>query len=200
MENKSIADKYLTFSGESKSLLDPKTAELLVDTFDKVYLGICDFFNSGEPRNVVYTVDPEYDGIAATADNQIFVNPEWFKKNPWDIDCMTHELIHVAQNYGYAECPFWICEGLADYGRAKFGLYNKETHWAIPKYSENHSYKNGYGVTAAFFIWIEENIDASLPKDLNNTIKSGKLTANYFVEKTGKTVDELWQMYADSSK
>ena len=123
-----ISEKYLTF-GESKKYLSEEHVKLLIDTFDKVYEGICEMFNNGELRPVEYILDPEYDGVAYTTWRKVVLNPKWLEEHPWDIDCMTHELIHVAQNYKDVECPFWICEGLADYGRAKFGLYNKEGKW-----------------------------------------------------------------------
>jgi len=198
-----LADKYLTFSEESKKLMDEKTVELLIDTFNKVYTDICDFFNNGELRNVVYIADPNYEGIACTADNKIIFNPEWFRKSPWDIDCITHELVHVVQQYGYENnYPSWVCEGLADYGRAKFGLYNEKVGWGIPKIigSKNKiNYKSGYTIAAGFFIWIEKNIDTTFSKNINNTLKSGKYNDNYFLDKTDKTVDELWEMYLYAS-
>jgi len=199
MKERKIADKYLTF-GESRNLISEETVELLIDTFDKTYEGICNFFNHGELRPVEYIIDPEYKGVAYTNWSKVVLNPEWIKNHPWDIDCMTHELVHVAQNYANVKCPFWVCEGLADYGREKFGLYNKEGNWALPKYSEKQKYTDGYRVSAAFLLWIEKNVDSTLPKDLNDTVKAGKYTDEYFVQKTGKTVEELWQMYADANK
>lgn len=212
MQNMTLADKYLTFSEESKKLLNPETVELLIDTFNKVYLGICDFFNNGEIRNVVFEPDPKFTGIGVlvefdddtriiTANNTIKFSPhdKVFEKE-WDIDWITHELVHVAQNYGL-EYPMWANEGLADYGREKFGLYNKKVGWKIwRELSNKRTYKVGYAITAGFFIWIEKNIDATFSKDLNDTIKLGKYDDNYFIEKTGKTVDELWQMYIDENR
>lgn len=199
MSNGKIAEKYLTF-GESKKLLSEETAQRLVDTFDKVYEGICQMFNNGEMRPVEYIIDPEYKGVAYTTWSKVVLNPKWLEDHPWDIDCMTHELIHVAQNYAKVECPFWICEGLADYGRAKFGLYNKEGGWALPRYNEKQKHTDGYRVSAAFFLWIEANIDPTLPKDLNETVKAGKYTDDYFKNKTGFTAEELWQKYAEANK
>ncbi|MCL2775360.1 MAG: basic secretory family protein [Oscillospiraceae bacterium] len=198
METTTLAERYLTFGEESRKLLTPKAVELLIDTFNKVYPGICDFFNNGEIRDVVFEVDPNHGlpGLITVIEwteimddddvlierreeilenNKIKFNPndDIFKKEPMDIDFITHELIHVAQNYGLIKCPNWITEGLADYGRAKFGLYN--TGWNIPKFIINRSDKNyelGYTVTAGLFIWIEENINETFCKDLNNTIKS----------------------------
>jgi len=57
MKERKIADKYLTF-GESRNLISEETVELLIDTFDKTYEGICNFFNHGELRPVEYIIDP----------------------------------------------------------------------------------------------------------------------------------------------
>jgi hypothetical protein len=217
MEKKTLADKYLTFSEESKKLLPSKAVDLLIDTFNKVYADICDFFNDGEFIDVIYTADPNYEYPAAqfvyiitkidygvvveTREEQhIIFNPElcFGQDNPsWNVDSITHELVHVAQNYR-CKHPTWINEGLADYGRAKFGLYNKEAGWNIPILIRNTrkiNYEAGYGVAAGFFIWIEENIDATLPKDLNDMIKRGRYNDNYFLQKTGKTIDDWREAY-----
>ena len=230
MEKTTLADKYLTFSEESKKLLKSGAEELLIDTFNKVWCGICDFFNNGEIREVVFEADPNCGSpalitvftttIITTTDddtgeviseekifniienNKIKFNPDdqIFKNQSMDIDFITHELVHVAQNYNLESCPSWITEGIADYGREKFGLNNKNAGWWLPKYEKYQKHTDGYRVTAAFFIWIEKNIDVNFVKDLNNTIKASKYTDDYFTAKTGKSVDELWQMYADANK
>lgn len=221
MKSIAIADKYLTFSEESKKLLSLEAIELMIDTFNKVWRGICDFFNNGELRKVVLDADSNYSGIAKMItiiitddDDGAIISREnnTIKFNPHEIICekglgrinwMPHELVHVAQDYQYGNSgnyPSWIVEGLADYGQEKFGLYNKEGNWRIPRLISNkRTYEIGYTITAGFFIWIEKNVDASFAKDLNNTVKSGKYNDNYFIEKTGKTVDELWQMYLNSN-
>ena len=220
MEKTTLADKYLTFSEESEKLLNSELVESMTDTFNKVYPAICDFFNDGEIRNVVFDPDPNFDLppsliVITDDDDGSMIANNLIKFNPndvicqegiWSVDWMTHELVHVAQNYKYGNSgnyPHWIVEGLADYGGAKFvGLYKKEADWFIPKVTGNKDkklYLHGYRWAAGFFLWIEENIDEALPKDLNNTIKSGKYTDNYFAEKTGSTLDELWVMYLDAS-
>ena len=227
MEKTTLADKYLTFSEESKNLLDPEVVELLIDKFNKIYPAICDFFNDGELRNVIFEADPNFNSppaliiVIETIDddnglvletrienNKIKFNPhdiafQQQQQQRWNVDFITHELVHVAQDYKYFDgsYPSWIVEGLADYGTEKFGLYDKESGWGIIKNLGNHkSYKTGYTIAAGFFIWIEENIDATFSKELNDTLKSCKYNDNYFIEKTGKTVDELWQIYMDENR
>ena len=226
MEKTTLADKYVTFSEESKKLLHPELIEVMSDTFNKVYPGICNFFNNGEIRNVVFEADPNHGFPSLTTtittiveddDNGVVIKTETkienntIKFNPndivckggiWDVGWMIHELIHIAQDYKYYEgnYPSWIVEGLADYGTEKVGLYNKESSWRIRQISNNKNYEIGYTIAAGFFIWIEKNIDATLPKNLNNTMKLGKYTDNYFIERTGKTVEELWQMYVEENR
>jgi hypothetical protein len=107
----------------------------------------------------------------------------------------------VAQNYWGVENypPTWVIEGLADYGRNKFGLYNAKADWSVAKYSAEQKYTDSYTITTAFFIWLEKNIDPQLMKDLNKTIKEGRYGDDYFKKRTGKTVDELWKMYAEAN-
>ena len=188
--------KNLTF-GDSKKYLSEEHVRLLVDTFDKVYKGICDMFNCGEMRPVEYVIDPDYDGVAYTTWSKVVLNPKWLEQHPWDIDCMTHELIHVAQNYEVVEC-LWFCRDLPiTQGKVR---PLQRGRLGASKYSDRQNYTDGYRVTAAFFLWIEETIDPTLPKDLNDTVKAGKYTDDYFKNKTGYTVDELWQKYAEASK
>jgi len=220
MEQTTLAEKYLTISDESKKLLNPEAVDKLIDTFNKIWYEICGFFNNNEIRNVVLEADLNWNQppslITITDDddgsmienNKIKINPNDIicENGVWSVDWLTHELVHVAQDYQYGNSgyyPNWIVEGLADYGGAKFvSLYKKEADWYIPKITGNKNkkqYELGYRIAAGFFVWIEKNIDAILPKDLNNTIKSKKYNDNYFVEKTGKTVDELWEMYLNAS-
>ena len=224
MEKTTIADKYLTFTEESKKLLDFELIGLMIDKFNKIYPAICDFFNNGEFRHVVFEADPNFDSFAGliviieTIDddnglaietkienNKIKFNPHdiAYQKQSWNVDFMAHELVHVAQDYKYFDgaYPAWIVEGLADYGTEKFGLYDKESGWGIIKNLGNHrNYEIGYTVAAGLFFWIEENIDEKFAKDLNNTLKSGKYTDNYFIEKTGKTIDDLWEIWKYRAK
>lgn len=224
MEKTTLADKYLTFSEESKKMLDPEVVELLIDTFNKVYQTICDFFNNGEIRDVVFEPDPNFDSppalivitiITNDADGSIIErkmdnnkikfnsNDKICQKGTRDIDWITHELIHVAQDYQYdnGNYPSWVVEGLADYGREKFGLYNKEADWHISKIISNKKkYDIGYTLAAGLFIWIEENYYSEFSKELNGLMKSGKYNDDYFIEKTNKTVDELWQIYVNESR
>ncbi len=194
-----LSDKYLTFDN-SNGLLDEHLCEMIVDCFNKSYKGICDMFNYGELRETSIVAVPEYDGVAATyaEEAKVIMSTKYYAAHKLDADSLTHEWIHVAQNYKSFH-PGWLTEGLADYGRAKFGIYNKEAGWALPKYNEKQHYTNAYRVTAAFIVWLEENVCEDIAWKLNDVMKKNCYTDNCWVEFTGKTVDELWADYAKAN-
>lgn len=221
-----ISEEYLVeFKGKEK--LDPELAQMIVDAFDRNYKDICDFFNYGELRKVTYVVDPGYDGVAATYTEQakVVMNPGYYAKFTKDADSMTHELVHVAQNYWHepkkedppkkkwedmtddekAEArrlhelhlPGWLTEGLADYGRDRFGVFNDQAGWKLPSYKKGQKYTDAYRVTAAFLKWAEQNGTPNLAYDLNDRLKKETYsTDTTWKELTGYTVDELWERYA----
>ena len=55
-------------------------------------------------------------------------------------------------------------------------------------------------MTAAFLIWVEDNVCPNIAKTMNDKIKRGEYKDECWKELTGKTVEELWQMYADANK
>ena len=224
-----LTDQYL-LGFENTELLDPGLVEMILDAFNKNYKEISDFFNYGEIRPVTYVVDPDYDGVAATYTHipKVVMNPEYYVHHKFDADSMTHELVHVAQNYWRPrkddgqprkkwsdlteeekeeirkkheeEMPGWLTEGLADYGRDRFGIYNDKDGWKLPKYNPKQNYTDAYRVTAAFIKWAEENVTPDLAYKLNDQLKQNTYrTSESWKALTGYTVDELWQMYAKAN-
>ncbi len=194
-----LSDQYLTFDN-SEGLIDAHLYDMIIDCFNKSYKGICDMFNYGELRKTSIVPEPEYDGVAATysGEAKVIMSTKYYDRNKLDADSLTHEWIHVAQNYDHFE-PGWLTEGLADYGREKFGIYNKEAGWSLPKYNEKQHYTNAYRVTAAFIVWLEDNVCKDIAWKLNDVMKRNVYTDNCWVEFTGKTVDELWEDYAKAN-
>lgn len=194
-----LSDTYLTFDN-SEGLIDKHLEEMIVDCFNKNYQAICDFFNYGELRKTSIVPMPDYDGVAATYTEtaKVIMSTKYYEANPLDADSLTHEWIHVAQNYKDFR-PGWLTEGLADWGREKFGIYNKEADWALPKYNPKHHYRMAYRVTAAFLCWLEDNVDPKLPWKLNDALKQGKYKPSIWIDITGKTVDMLWEDYAKAN-
>ena len=152
-------------------------------------------FNEDAVREVEYFIDPTYDGIVEGNRGRIRINPGWLRKNPDDFDIITHEVMHLVQNYPPSAGPWWITEGIADYVRYVYGVDNAKGGWYLPEYSDKQKYDNGYRVTARFFLWIENKIKPGFIKQLDFTMRSDRYSLGFWKEQTGMTIDELWELY-----
>jgi len=94
----------------------------MTDLFFKVYPEEVKRFNRKAPHKVTFVISDEYKGVAATVGTIVKYNPLWLAQNPEDIDCATHELMHVVQAYHSDNNPGWLVEGIADYCRNAFGV------------------------------------------------------------------------------
>ena len=183
----------LTFTNDTPSF-DPKERERLVQTFFTVYPEMVDFFNKNSSRSVKISLETKYHGVAATAGTTIHVNPEWFRHNPEDLDVVTHEGMHVVQQYRTYD-PVWLVEGIADYARFKFGVNNPAAHWTMPDYNPSQSYRDSYRITARFLAWLDKHVKPGIVVTLDKAMRDGTYTAETWKQQTGKTVDELWTDY-----
>jgi alpha-L-fucosidase len=171
------------------------TRQRLIDTYFDVYPKEAARFNARTRQLVNFVIDPSYDGVAATDAGIVRFNPIWFQKHPEDIDVVTHEVMHVVQDYRH-DPPGWLTEGIADYARFVYGVNNVAARWALPDYKAGQSYKNAYRVTARFLVWASQRSDAHLVDKFDAALRSGKYTPSLWVKFTGKTVDALWAEYA----
>jgi hypothetical protein len=171
------------------------TGERMIETFFKVYPQEARLYNRNTRKLITFVIDPGYTGVAAASGGVIKVNPEWMIKNPEDLDVVTHEAMHIVQNYPGGAGPGWITEGVADYVRYKLGVNNAAGNWSLPELSEKHHYTNAYRVTARFFVWIEKNYNRKLVKKLDHAMRTKTYTKDFWKKETGKTVDELWDDY-----
>lgn len=168
----------------------------MVDAFFTVYPALAGDFNSGAAKEVYFKVDTAYHGVAATGGGNVVYDPVWFAKHPGDIDVVTHEVMHIVQDYGRSVGPWWITEGIADYIRFKYGIDNGGAGWKLPEYSDRQKYSDGYRVTARFLAWIEARVKKGAVKALNTALRNHTYTADSWKEITGKPVADLWLEYA----
>lgn len=179
--------------------LDPtiyqETVNAISNTFLSVYPLQVARFNPNAPNTINILIDPSFSGVAQTSGSNITISSSWLKSYSWDIDVVTHEAFHVVQNYSYNN-PSWAVEGLADYNRDAFGIYNPEGGWSMPDYSSSQNYTDSYRVTARFFKWLELNINQHLLEDLDAVMRDGQYTSSFWVQETGKTIDQLWAEYS----
>lgn len=170
----------------------------LVETFFTVYPELAKAYNKKTTKDVTFFIDTAYKGVAATSDARVVFSYKYMMAHPKDIDVVTHEVMHIVQEYGYSAGPVWLTEGIADYARAKFGVDNAGANWTLPEYKASQSYTNSYRVTARFFIWIEKTVKPGFVKDVDAKLRKHTYTENTWKDETGKTLDELWADYSAS--
>jgi len=167
----------------------------LIDVFFTNYPKEVKLYNKNATKKVVFIIDPEYTGVAAAGGGIVRFNPEWFKKNPGDVDVVTHEVMHLVQNYPNGAGPGWITEGIADYVRFTLGVDNEGANWTLTEFDQKQSYKNAYRITARFFYWIEKNVKKGSVKKLDNAMRTKTYTESFWKDNIGKDLDELWADY-----
>ncbi|HVW98744.1 MAG TPA: basic secretory protein-like protein [Mucilaginibacter sp.] len=176
--------------------LDTAEVTRLVNTFFKVYPELAKEYNPGTLKSVKMVIDTTYKGVAATDNGQVTISNKWLHDHPEDIDVVTHEVMHIVQDYGESVGPGWLTEGIADYARNKFGVNNAAAHWSLPPFKPTQNYDNAYRITARFLVWIEEKIKPGIVKELDSQLRKHTYTDDLWKKLTGKTVDELWKAYA----
>ena len=177
--------------------LDPTTRQNLINVFFTVYPQEVERFNKSSLKKVIFFVDTAYKGVAETGNGMARFNPQWLKDHPQDIDVVTHEVMHVVQDYRNYD-PGWLTEGIADYVRYVYGVNNLGGRWALPDYRSGQHYQNAYRVTARFLLWIEKNKYKKIVDDMDKAMRNGTYSPELWKKLTGKTVDELWNEYAQA--
>lgn len=185
-----------TLSFESNfAALDPQLKKRLIETFFIVYPKLAKEYNPKTLKEVKFFVDTSYKGVAATANGKVTFSSIWMVKHPEDIDVVTHEVMHIVQDYGNSVGPGWLTEGIADYARYKFGVDNAGAKWTLPALKPEHSYKNSYRITARFFAWIEKKVKSGTIKAVDASLRDHTYTAAIWPKLTGKDLDALWADY-----
>jgi hypothetical protein len=189
-------DGYTLIFLVQDSTFSTVTQQQFTDAFFVVYPQEVERFNKAATKKIVFIIDPSYEGVAAASNGIIRCSPVWMKKHPEDIDVITHEAMHIVQNYHKGRTPGWLTEGIADYVRYKYGVNNDKGGWSLPAFKPAQHYTNAYRVTARFLAWLEENVEATIVDKLNKAAYDGKYKPELWKRYTGKTVDELWDQYA----
>jgi len=187
----------LTFINQSATF-SMVTKQRLIDVFFKVYPEEMKEYNKESLREVTMMIDTSYKGVAATGHGVVHINPEWFAKHPEDIDVVTHEVMHIVQNYGRKGGPGWLTEGIADYARNEFGINNEKAGWTLTPFKPTQNYNNAYRITARFLVWLEKNKKKGIVKKLDKVMRDGTYTTEIWAKLTGKTVDDLWLEYSQN--
>jgi hypothetical protein len=172
----------------------------LEKTFFEVYPKLEKEYNSKTLKEVTFVIDTAYQGVAETGGGKVTFSSRYMTMHPKDIDVVTHEVMHIIQDYGDNAGPGWLTEGIADYARFKFGVDNPGANWNLPEFNSSQNYDNAYRVTARFLVWIEKNVKPNLVRKFDAQLRAHTFTNESWKNETGKTVDELWAAYSASPK
>ena len=111
------------------------------------------------------------------------------------MNVVTHQVMHIVQNYGKSVGPDWLTEGIADFERYKFGIDNEGSKWTLPDLKPTHHYKNSYRITARFFVWIENKVKSGSIRLIDQSLRDHTYNEEIWKNITGKNLDELWADY-----
>lgn len=188
-------DYQLVFINKNSDF-SPEVRKNLIDAYFEVYPKLVSMFNDKSTHDVVFVTDTAYNGVAECSGNRILFSTKYMNKNPFDIDIVTHEGMHIVQGYGYGSGPVWLTEGIADFIRYKFGVDNIGSRWKLPEYNAKQNYKDSYRVTARFFEWIDQKVKPGMIIALDKELRAKTYTEASWANLSGKTLDELWADYA----
>lgn len=175
---------------------DPKLKAKMIQTFFEVYPKLSKEYNQKTAKAVTFVIDTAYKGVAAASANQIVFSSAYMTTHPTDIDVVTHEAMHVVQDYGNSVGPGWLTEGIADFARFKYGVDNPGAKWSLPAFNAGQSYENSYRIAARFLVWAEKSSKTGLVKALSTQLTDRSYTDQSWKKLTGKTLEELWKAYA----
>lgn len=188
-------DDYTLVFTNTDSGFDTTIRTKLVQTFFKVYPAEVDRFNPNSSDTVHFLIDTAYSGVAATGGSQVRFSAAYYQAHPNDIDVVTHEVMHIVQNYPQYK-PVWLVEGIADFARYIFGVDNANAGWSLPDYSPDQHYTDSYRVTARFLVWLENHKDKKIVDQLDKSLRNESYyNKDVWKNVTGKTLDQLWEEY-----
>lgn len=107
---------------------------------------------------------------------------------------IVHEMVHCFQYNGKGQCPGGLIEGIADYVRLRADL--APPHWR----KGGEKWDEGYQTTGYFLAWIEETYGAGSIYKINASMRDQEYNEKIFVDVTGKSVQELWELYKKGLK
>jgi hypothetical protein len=191
-------DGYTLIVSGNDEHFDTAIKEKLISTFFTVYPKIVKEYNKKSIKQVQFFIDTTYDGVAATDNGRVVFGSAYMTKHPNDIDVVTHEVMHIVQDYGDSNGPGWLTEGIADYVRNEHGVANEAAGWRLPAYKPTQNYDNAYQVTARFLLWVETKVKKGSVKKLDGIMRKHTYNDNTWKDVTGKSVDELWKEYSEN--
>ncbi|KAA0215156.1 MAG: DUF1080 domain-containing protein [Leptolyngbya sp. PLA3] len=147
------------------------------------------------PAEFSVTFRDKMDGVAHTSGTDITCAGPWYRNNlkTEAVGSVVHELVHVVQQYGSFRRanrpPGWLVEGIADHIRwYQFEPVDKRRRidWTRANYDQ------AYFPSATFLDYIVRTIDAQAITKINDDCRAGRYSETYWVDKYGRTAEQLW--------
>ena len=143
-----------------------------------------------------------YSGGVAARGN-VYLDTETLIKEPDVLDrILVHEMAHVAQRYNWyrrVTMPYYWQEGIAEAMVFKLENVNVPKDRPCKCSAVWPHYMSGYSCTAAFLLYLEEAYDPQMVSRLNAAIREGTYSDDFFHESTGRTLDQLWLEFLQTS-
>lgn len=136
---------------------------------------------------------------------------------------VVHELTHAVQNYPMnVKRPSWIEDAVCEYVRCKYfdksslgkltidakGRLHGYTD-ATPQLSklqqkgvsiEKKGYQHSYTVASEFLVWLEQEKNPDVVRNLTALLSEGRYTSDFFKQQCGAPLDELWRQFLAHSR
>ncbi|KAI8811487.1 peptidase of plants and bacteria-domain-containing protein [Cladochytrium replicatum] len=184
-----------------------RAIRIVIRPFDGVAHTTGDFHNKEIhfSTNYIASFHKNHGGEGEDCDGEDLETPSLAEGLGEEIDgVLWHEMVHCVQ-YSGKGIPGGMVEGIADWVRIRGG-YGRD--W---ERKPGRSWDGGYGTTAFFLIWIEDEyvneqggsggqVPAwkSIVRTMNLKLRAQKWDVKWFDEITGKDVLALWSLYQQS--
>ncbi len=155
------------------------------------------------PGEYTITLDPNYDGVAATVGTNVVCSPDWFRRNLQGEakGAVVHELVHVVQQYWRGRprgerresVPGWVTEGVAD--AIRWHLYEPQSEQteAELRAKPGERYDAAYRPSAKFIAWVQIKYNTDLVEQLNAVARNGQYTDDFWMTATSHSLVDLVQ-------
>ncbi|MBQ6676326.1 MAG: hypothetical protein IJM75_09360 [Ruminococcus sp.] len=187
-------------------------SRLYWQSYPKLYSRFADI--TGAPRDVTLAIENEGYEIAEAGSDRVHLHDMWLADNPEDYDCIAHELGHIAQNgcTWNDSCLEYssYTELFADVCRMEYPLdngYYNDSVWELQTIDGQGSRES----SVRFWVWLDyfySGGDIDMIRRLCEvcfnahwgTEDWGYAWEEIFsgTELEGKSIDEVWEMYASS--
>lgn len=185
----------------SSAHTDDKTASHVVQACFRDYARIVDLLgasesNAGRHIGISFATNLPPNVPASTGDGRIQISAAHAARYPADLTGLViHELSHLIQAYPSPN-PGWVTEGIAD--AVRLALSPVVDPWrrrveSAPRLSTD--YRHGYGEAARFLLWIRDQGNPELLRQLNAAMVASRLKDDFWALNTGKSIDEWWSLY-----